>query len=295
VRRLIINADDFGLTSGINRAIVEAHQRGVVTAATLMANGRAFEEAAKLAPTVPQLSVGCHVVLVDGEPLLPAPQIPTLVAADGPRQHFRNSIAEVAAAALRGRIDPAQVEAEATAQMRKLQSSGLTLSHFDTHKHAHMFPAILRPLLRAARACCVRALRNPFAPMKPLAFAHLLRRPRLWKRYSEVTALRRLLDNFRSAVQEEQMLTTDGTFGIVATGALDGQLFEAIVGSIPEGTWEFVCHPGYNDAELDSVRTRLRQSRAQELRVLTSEAARQALQRHGVELISWKQLLAAGC
>jgi chitin disaccharide deacetylase len=295
VRRLIINADDFGLTSGINRAIVEAHQRGVVTAATLMANGRAFEEAAKLAPTVPQLSVGCHVVLVDGEPLLPAPQIPTLLAADGPRQHFRNSIAEVAAAALRGRIDPAQVEAEATAQMRKLQSAGLTLSHFDTHKHAHMFPAILRPLLRAARACGVRALRNPFAPMKPLAFAHLLRRPRLWKRYSEVTALRRLLDNFRSAVQEEQMLTTDGTFGIVATGALDGQLFEAIVGSIPEGTWEFVCHPGYNDAELDSVRTRLRQSRAQELRVLTSEAARQALQRHGVELISWKQLLAAGC
>ena len=295
MRRLIINADDFGLTSGINRAIVEAHQRGVVTAATLMANGRAFEEAAKLAPTVPQLSVGCHVVLVDGEPLLPAPQIPTLLAADGPRQHFRNSIAEVAAAALRGRIDPAQVEAEATAQMRKLQSAGLTLSHFDTHKHAHMFPAILRPLLRAARACGVRALRNPFAPMKPLAFAHLLRRPRLWKRYSEVTALRRLLDNFRSAVQEEQMLTTDGTFGIVATGALDGQLFEAIVGSIPEGTWEFVCHPGYNDAELDSVRTRLRQSRAQELRVLTSEAARQALQRHGVELISWKQLLAAGC
>jgi hopanoid biosynthesis associated protein HpnK len=295
VRRLIINADDFGLTSGINRAIVEAHQRGVVTAATLMANGRAFEEAAKLAPTVPQLSVGCHVVLVDGEPLLPVPQIPTLLAADGPRQHFRNSIADLAAAALRGRIDPAQVEAEATAQMRKLQSAGLTLSHFDTHKHAHMFPAILRPLLRAARACGVRALRNPFAPMKPLAFAHLLRRPRLWKRYSEVTALRRLLDNFRSAVQEEQMLTTDGTFGIVATGALDGQLFEAIVGSIPEGTWEFVCHPGYNDAELDSVRTRLRQSRAQELRVLTSEAARQALQRHGVELISWKQLLAAGC
>lgn len=295
MRRLIINADDFGLTSGINRAIVEAHQHGVVTSATLMATGRAFDEAVKMARTAPQLSIGCHVVLVDGEPLLPAPQVPTLLAAAGQERHFRNSIGEVAAAALRGRIDPAQVEAEATAQMRKLQTAGLALSHFDTHKHAHMFPAILRPLLRAARACGVRALRNPFAPMKPLAFAHLLRRPRLWKRYSEVTALRRLLDNFRSAAQEEQMLTSDGTFGIVATGALDEQLFEAIVGSVPEGTWEFVCHPGYNDSELNSVRTRLRQSRAQELRVLTSEAARQALQRHGVELISWKQLLAAGC
>jgi chitin disaccharide deacetylase len=291
VRRLIINADDFGLTSGVNRAILEAHQHGIVTSATLMAGGKAFEQAVEGTRTAQQLSVGCHVVLVDGDPLLPAEQVPTLLAADG-QTHFRKGIGELAAAALRGRIDAAQVEAEAAAQMRKLQATGLTLSHFDTHKHAHMFPGILRPLLRAARSCGVRALRNPFAPVKPLALAHLLRRPRLWKRYSEVTALRRLLDNFRRALQEAQMITTDGTFGIVTTGALDLSLFEAIVGSIPEGTWEFVCHPGYNDAELDTVRTRLRESRAQELRVLTSEAARAALQRYGVELISWKQLLA---
>ena len=128
--------------------------------------------------------------------------------------------------------------------------------------------------------------------MKPLALAHLLRRPRLWKRYSEVIGLRRLLDGFRRAVQEEQMITTDGTFGIVATGALDQRLFDAIVGSIPEGTWEFVCHPGYNDVELGRVRTRLRESRVRELRVLTSDAARTALERHGVELVSWKQLFA---
>jgi len=290
VRRLIINADDFGLTSGVNRAIVEAHRRGVVTAATLMAKGPAFEEAAKLAPTVPQLSVGCHVVLVDGEPLLPAQQVPTLLAAAGQGRHFRNSIGEVAAAALRGRMDPAQVEAEATAQMHKLQSAGLALSHFDTHKHAHMFPAILRPLLRAARACGVRALRNPFAPVKPLALAHLLRRPRLWKRYSEVTALRRLLDNFRSAVQEENMLTTDGTFGIVATGALDERLFEAIVGSIPDGTWEFVCHPGYNDADLAKIRTRLRDSRDKELSILTSPETRSLIDSLGIELITYNEL-----
>jgi hopanoid biosynthesis associated protein HpnK len=293
VRRLIINADDFGLTAGINRAILEAHQRGIVTSATLMAGGRAFAEAVQHAQHAPQLSVGCHIVLVDGKPLLPPQQVPTLLATGDGGPHFRDGIGELATAALRGRIDAAQVEAEATTQMHKLQAAGLTLSHFDTHKHAHMFPAILRPLLRAARACGVRALRNPFAPLKPLAFAHLLRRPRLWKRYSEVKALRRLLDNFRQAVQEEQVLTTDGTFGIVSTGALDQRLFEAIVGSIPEGTWEFVCHPGYNDAELDTVRTRLRASREQELRVLTSEVAKQILWRHGVELISWTQLLAS--
>jgi hopanoid biosynthesis associated protein HpnK len=294
VRRLIINADDFGLTSGVNRAILQAHQHGVVTSATLIAGGRAFQEAVQFAQQAPQLNVGCHVVLVDGEPLLPPEQVPTLVPAGGQAAHFRSGFGELAAAALRGRIDAAQVEAEAMAQMRKLQAAGLALSHFDTHKHSQMFPGILRPLLRAARACGVRALRNPFAPVKPLAFAHLLRRPRLWKRYSEVTALRRLLDSFRRAVQEEQMITTDGTFGIVSTGALDERLFDAIVGSIPEGTWEFVCHPGYNDSELGTVRTRLRESRAQELRVLTSVAARSTLERHGVELISWKQLLATG-
>jgi hopanoid biosynthesis associated protein HpnK len=291
VRRLIINADDFGLTAGVNRAILEAHQHGVVTSATLMAGGRAFREAVQCAQQAPQLNVGCHVVLVDGEPLLPPEQVPTLLAASDQQRHFRRGVGELAAAALRGRIDEAQVEAEATAQMRHLQATGLALSHFDTHKHAHMFPGILRPLLRAARVCGVHALRNPFAPVKPLAFAHLLRRPRLWKRYSEVTALRRLLDNFRRAVQEEEMITTDGTFGIVSTGALDERLFAAIVGSIPEGTWEFVCHPGYNDAELDTVHTRLRHSREQELEVLTSPAAQEALQRHGVELISWKQLV----
>lgn len=295
MRRLIINADDFGLTAGVNRAIMEAHQGGVVTSATLMASGRAFADAVQQAQAARGLSVGCHVVLVDGEAVLPPEQVATLLAPGAAGSHFRRGLGEFATAALRGRMDPAQVEAEAMAQMRKLQSAGIALSHFDTHKHAHMFPGILRPLLRAARACGVRAVRNPFAPLKPLAFAHLLRRPRLWKRYSEVRALRRLLDNFRSAVQEEQMITTDGTFGIVATGALDQRLFKAIVGSIPQGTWEFVCHPGYNDADLATVRTRLRRSRVEELRVLISPEAREALQRQGVELISWKQLLATSC
>ncbi len=68
MRRLIVNADDFGFTSGVNRAIVEANEHGIVTSSTLMANGPAFEEAVKLAKTVPNLSVGCHVVLIDGQP-----------------------------------------------------------------------------------------------------------------------------------------------------------------------------------------------------------------------------------
>ena len=86
------------------------------------------------------------------------------------------------------------------------------------------------------------------------------------------------------------MLTPDGTVGIVATGAMDASLFESIVNSLPEGTWELVCHPGYNDADLGSIRTRLRESRAQELEILTSPEARKILAHSGVRLISYREL-----
>ena len=285
--RLIVNADDFGLTEGVNRAIVEAHQRGIVTSATLMANGAAFDDAVRLAKENPSLAVGCHVVLMDGEPLSPREQVASL-APDG--HGFRADFASFAWSALRGRIDPQQIEREAAAQFRKIQSAGLSLSHFDAHKHAHMLPMVLRPLLRAARACGIRALRNPFVPLRPLAYAHLFRRPRLWKRYSEVKLLRGWHDAFRRIVAEAGMQTTDGSFGVLSTGALDLPLFEAIAGCIPDGTWEFVCHPGYNDAALDRVRTRLRASRALELDVLNSPAARAALDARQIQLINFENL-----
>lgn len=289
MRQLIVNADDFGLTAGVNRAIVEAHRRGLVTSATLMANSRAFDEAVRLAKAEPRLSVGCHVVLVDGEPVLPGAQVPSLLR-PGSRSEFRQGLAGFAFAAARGRLREDEIEAEVNAQIRKLRQAGLAVTHVDTHKHAHMFPAVLRPLLRAAQACGVRAVRNPFAPVKPLALAHLLRRPRLWSRYTEVKVLRRWAASFRRAVAEAGLVTTDGTLGIVVTGKLDEKLFAAIVGSIPEGTWEFVCHPGYHDKELDGVKTRLRASRVQELEILTSPAAREALAARGVELISYAAL-----
>jgi hopanoid biosynthesis associated protein HpnK len=289
VRRLIINADDFGFTSGVNRAIVEAHARGVVTSSTLMANGPAFGEAVQLAKTVPQLSVGCHVVLIDGEPVLGREQLQSLVArTSAPR--FHNGLKTFAARAIAGRIDSDEIAAEAAAQIRKIQSMGIAVSHFDTHKHTHFFPKILRPLLGAAAACGVYALRNPFGPRLPLRSSHLLARPGLWTRCAEVRLLRRFAGRFRDAVDREGFVTTDGTLGIEVTGALDETLFHAIARAIPEGTWEFVCHPGYNNEDLRAARTRLRQSREVELRVLTLPAARILLSQQGIELISYRDL-----
>jgi chitin disaccharide deacetylase len=291
VRRLIVNADDFGFTSGVNRAIVQAHTHGIVTSSTLMANGRAFAEAAQLAKTVQALSIGCHVVLIDGEPVLDAAQLPSLTIASKTTSPFRDGLKAFAARAIAGRIDPEQIAAETTAQIRKIQSAGIIVSHFDTHKHTHLFPKILRPLLSAAAACGVRALRNPFGPRLPLRSSQLLSRPGLWTRFAEVRVLRTFAGKFREAVDREGFITPDGTLGIEVTGALDESLFHAIARSLPEGAWEFVCHPGYNDADLQAARTRLRQSRETELRVLTLPTAREVLAQEGIELISYRDLV----
>jgi chitin disaccharide deacetylase len=288
LRRLIVNADDFGFTSGVNRAIVEAHSRGIVTSSTMMASGSTFAEAMELAKRNPQLGIGCHVVLIDGEPLLDPEKLPTLTTS----RRFRDSLKSFAGRALTGRIADSEIFAEASAQIRKLQASGIHVSHVDTHKHTHLFPRILHPLLRAARECGVRAVRNPFGPRLPMRSSQLMRRPSLWTRYAQLRILGGFANNFRSTVAHEGFATTDGTLGIEITGTLDETLFHAIAESIPEGTWEFACHPGYNDADLQNANTRLRESRETELRVLTLPAAREILEQKGIQLISYRDLVA---
>ena len=158
--RLIVNADDFGLTPGINRAIAALHDAGAVTSATLMANGPAFEDAVALARARPTLGVGCHVVLTDGTPVCSPRTIPSLMARDG--HSFRPSLGSFLAALLTYHIDPGDIEREAVAQIRRLQQAGVPVTHLDTHKHTHAFPAVTRALLAAARAHRDRLDPQPF-------------------------------------------------------------------------------------------------------------------------------------
>ena len=271
----------------MNRAIVEAHTLGIVTSSTLMASGPAFGEATQMAKASPALSVGCHIVLIDGEPVLDASMLSTITDS----RQFRDGLKTFAARALTRRMNAGEIESEARAQIQKIQSAGISVSHVDTHKHTHIFPQILRPLLRAARGCGVRALRNPFGPRFPLRSSQLLSQPNLWTRFAELRILSRFAGQFRRAVDREGFATPDGTLGIEVTGTLDERLFQAISQSIPDGTWEFVCHPGYNDADLAAAKTRLRESRELELKVLTMPAAREVLAQAGVQLISYRDLL----
>ena len=258
MRDLIVNADDFGLTAGVNRAIVELHRAGVLTSTTLMARAAATAEAVRMARATPTLGVGCHVVLVDGEPVLAAKEIPSLV--DPRTGRFFPTLGAFLQRLLAGRISAAEMEAEAAAQIALLQTAGVALTHIDTHKHVHMFPAVLRPVLRAARAAGIRAVRNPFEPDWSLRATP----GAPWLRRTEVMLLRQLEPAFRRIVAEEGFVTSDGAVGVLATGTLDATTVSSLLRKLPPGAWELVTHPGYNDADLAQAHTRLLASRETE-------------------------------
>lgn len=285
MRRLIVNADDFGLTAGVNRAITEANQSGIVTSATLMANAKASDAAIDLAKAQPSLMTGCHVVLVDGVAL--TANLPSLTESSA---RFRSSLKQFAFAAVRGQIAAEEIQREVEAQIHRIQSRGAMLTHVDSHKHTHMFPHILRPILRAAKVCGIRAVRNPFEPIRGWSAGMVLGSPGLWLRLAGVMAFQMFAAEFHRAVKEEGIVSTDGTVGIAVTGLLDQQKLLRILEALPKGTWELVCHPGYSDSDLQAAGTRLTQSREIELSALTSAETKKALVRHQIELISYADL-----
>src|SRR4029077_20005296 len=162
-----------------------------------MACGAKFQEAVDMASRAPQLSVGCHVLLVDASPVLDVQQVSSLafVSNSSPNSgtaKFRDSLVSFACLAVARRLDEDEIEAEITAQIRKLQAAGIQVSHLDSHKHTHMFPVVFRPMLRAAKKCGIRAVRNPFEPL-------FLAGTRNWKRRIQLGILRSFQESFREA------------------------------------------------------------------------------------------------
>ena len=277
--RLIVNADDFGMAPGVNRAILELHAAEVLTSATLMARAAAAEEAVNMALAMPSLGVGCHIVLVDGTPASDPGNVPSLI--DSTTGALYPNIGPFLKRLYTARIRPSEIEAEAAAQIALLQSYGLRLTHIDTHKHMHMFPLVLRPVLRAARAAGIRAIRNPFEPLWSINAT----REAPEARRAEVLLLRRLESRFRRVVAQEGFVTTDGSIGVLATGTLELSVVHSLISAMPEGTFEFVSHPGYRDETLARANTRLLESREIERNALVAIKGYA-----GIELISFAGL-----
>lgn len=261
MKKLIVNADDFGFTRDVNRGIVEAHRGGILTATTLMATGDAFEDAVRLAKESPTLDVGCHLVLV-GSPGLPA-TIPQLLRA-------------VALGQIR-------IYDRLATQVRRLFDAGLRPTHLDTHKHTHLLPPVLAAVARISEEFAIPWVRRPFdLPM------HAQRAGVVARVVSGGFSVVR--SRFERELARHHCRSTDHFAGFQITGNYDAGELAALIRSLPEGSTEFMCHPGICTDELRSAQTRLKESRARELAALTSAEVRVALQEARVELAAYRDL-----
>jgi predicted glycoside hydrolase/deacetylase ChbG (UPF0249 family) len=265
---LIVNADDFGFTSDVNRGIVDAHREGILTATTLMANGAAFDDAVALAHANPTLDIGCHLVLIGGNSVV------------DPSRALPGSIPALVAALARGELS---VHAELDAQVRKILDAGLRPSHLDTHKHTHLLPPVLTVVARLSRDYRIPWVRRPFDFPLQGGSVPLSRRV-----LSDSLSFAR--GRFHRVLTAHQCRTTDHFAGFRLTGHLHTEDLVSLLGALPEGVTEFMTHPGYCTEELQAARTRLKQSRQTELAVLTAPQTRTAIAQYQIRLTNYRDL-----
>ena len=257
MKRLIINADDFGFTRDVNAGIIHAHREGVLTSTTLMATGDAFDDAVRLAHETPSLDLGCHLVLIQGYALTTGERFP-----DTPRE----VLAEMLKPGARRRVD-----AELRAQIRKIIAAGIHPTHLDSHKHTHIVPAIFRIVVRLAQEFGIPYVRLPLDTTTP---------------YGKIPCA--LLDLFyRRMARGRNVRMTDHFLGFRLTGSFNENSFKAALANLQEGTTEFMCHPGFLGEELRGATTRLKESRVSELQALTSPHIREFMDAAGVRLATF--------
>jgi len=285
-KRLVINADDFGLSPGINRAVSKAHSEGILTSATLFANFPSFNEAIALARKAPGLGVGVHLNVIEGKPLLSGEELPDILAEDGT---FLGSLSRLLRRYL---LAPKrvlrQVALEWGAQIDRFLSSGLHPTHIDSHKHIHAFPPFFRLAVGLASRRGIRAIRLPRESSSWLVSFRGAPRPGLFRCISS-SALNVFFKWNLSLATSGGLKTTGSCYGIAATGKMTVERFESILWDFPGPTGEIVMHPGYRDDELP-VPTRLRESRESELEILLDTGLKTLVEKLGIRLIHFGNL-----
>jgi hopanoid biosynthesis associated protein HpnK len=294
MKQLIVNADDFGMTEGVNRAILEAHRGGIVTSTSLLANGAAFASAVELARQTPSLGVGVHLNLTEGRPVSGADGVPGLTSSTG--EFFAGS-GRLMMRMLRRRATAGEVEREFRAQIEKVLAAGVTPTHLDGHQHVHMWPPVFEVTARLAGEYGiggVRCSRERHAGLTGIFGRNGSSRSKIARQWGGGVALALLAVGARSRLEREGVAAPDYFYGVSATGFLDRAAVEAVLRDLPEGTSELMCHPGYADAALEAVPTRLRRERETELAALTGPEIRNLVREMGIELITYRGLPVPG-
>jgi predicted glycoside hydrolase/deacetylase ChbG (UPF0249 family) len=274
--RLIVHADDFGISTSVNHGIVEAHRRGIVTSTSVMANGAAFEHAVALAKECPTLDVGVHLTLTEERPVGPAAD--GLVDADG---RFPPHALQFAARYAAGRIPLSAIRAELDAQIRRVLDRGLAVSHLDGHQHVHVLPGIAGVVAELAKIHGIRTVRYPAERVR----GYMLRNLRNARRVAEQVAL----TVFCALSPLRKLRRIDDFVGFYFGGRLDEANLATVLAGLPPGrTAELMCHPGDDDPS--GPYGHWHYSWTAERDALSSPRIRDLVLARGVQLISFRDL-----
>jgi len=284
-RALIFSVDDFGLSSGVNRAVVQAHQQGLLTNASLMVNGAAFEEAVELARDCPQLGVGLHLVLLQGRAALPQREIPGLVDGEG---YFSDGPVTTGIRYFFARALHPQLEREVRAQLEKFLATGLPLSHVDGHLNIHMHPTVLAVLLRLAPQYGIRALRLPSEPLWVSLHADHSAWPR---KVLEAIVFRALCRYARRRLDLQGLVYPDHLFGLHHSGHITEPYLLAVLEQLPQGVTEIYTHAAYLDDEARRWRPADYEPE-HELAALLSPRVAQRIRELGIVVTNYRELAA---
>jgi predicted glycoside hydrolase/deacetylase ChbG (UPF0249 family) len=267
-RRLIINADDLGLSGGVNRGIVEAHAAGTVTSASLLANGPALSDAMRRLRNATTLQVGLHFNLTLGRPVAQREDVASLC---DPHTGEFYSLARLVTRALTGRIQPEQVAAECRAQLDLLHKLGILVRHLDSHRHVHALPGVWKPVIAVAQRAGIRAVRVPRESLRPAG-----------RRLSRALVAASL----RAFCGDRALMRADHFLGLGLLGAHDFQRqLLVLLDRLEPGTTELMVHPGYVDPDL-TRRDAYTTGRERELAGLCSRELRDRLTRGDIQLLA---------
>ena len=285
MKNLIVNADDLGWTEGVNRGIVEAHRRGLVSSSSLLANGRAFASAVSVRRNHPELGIGVHLNLSDGLPTAPAETVSGLLNASGELQGSPETLLLRIA---RRSLPFEQVEREWDAQIAKIKSAGLSPTHLDGHKHVHMLPGLFELALGLARRHAIGAIRiaHEESRLRAVLSRGGAQKTKVLKQGVQARGLKLLARDARAIAERAGIAASDYFCGIAQTGVMTQEGVERLLSALPDGTTEFMCHPGYLDDDLRQSPTRLQKSREQELEILTHPEIRKLVATKGIRLIN---------
>ena len=270
-RRLIVNADDFGLSPSVNAAVIRAHRYGILTTASLMVNEPGFNEAVKLARENPKLGTGLHLTLLMGHSALPPEKLPGLV---NPRGEFSNSPVGVGMAYFFKPGLREQLRAEIHAQFEKFHATGLTLDHVNGHLHLHLHPVVFKILMQDADALRIRHLR---LTRDCLARSRRMAPGRWFYRVSHAAIYEWLSNRAREPLRQRAIKHAQITFGLLQDSHVDEDYLLKLLPELPPGDSELYSHPS-----LDKFK--------HELDALVSPRVKQSIEQLGIRLIRYQDL-----